>query len=981
MSLPSVTCPECGAPLKPGASACSACLLSAGAATQPVEPVGAGVATLPCVMGDYTLLRKLGAGGMGIVYEADHGPSGRRLALKVLNQSLDHEEQRQRFLREGRLAATIDHPHSVYVFGTEEIDGIPVIAMELAAGGTLRDEVRRRGPLPVREAVDAILGIIDGLEAAHARGILHRDMKPSNCFLTGEGKAMVGDYGLSISHTQDEAEIDAGPLTRSGMVMGTPAFSPPEQLRAQPLDLRADIYSTGGTLYYLLTGKAPVERTTPVETVAAVLEGRVPSVRTLRPEVPQDLAAVIARCLAPQAAARFTSYAELRLALLPFSSTAAEPAPLGLRVMAGLADGALLSALLFLAVWVWPRLGPLWLGDEPNSTALWLYTAVMIGLYAVAESRWGTTPGKVLFGLRVVGADGARPSWQRAAVRAGLFAAVPLLAEELTGWLGAAAGLEHGSAAMLAVAVLQVCASFVHVLLFLPALRRPDRAGLHDLLTDMRVILKRQGKARLGAPDSLPPPAQAAGEMWGPFQAGVVVGSESLRLGHDPLLRRAVLLRARGAEGGPAMARRDCARAGRLRWLQAVTDTTGRPWDVWQAPAGSPLMAVLAQGAPRWHDLVGWLDDLAAELSAAEKDGTLPAELSLWQVWITTDGRALLLDEAWPGTSPTQVFPTTPDAKAAAQRFLGPVADLCPAVLRPLHADAVLASLKQAAFERLSHLSGNLQHLRHKKSDVSRVSRTASVVGPFLTVAGMLAVAFVAFDAMQKNIWTTAYPGLPPLPQVLAIHHRFVTEGEGKEPALAGQIRTHLAGHYSSLVEDEERARAMFLGRADLKQLRSLLHAQPPPDAATLEAADAAVKEMARAFPGTGEVSKIEWQKAAPVMVMMGLMLTAVLQLVQVLATGKPLLMGLAGVAAVTEDQRPARRARMLWRWCLGWAPLWVVSIILVACGAAGLPVRRLLGEICLVWAPACLLLIIVALLIPRRSLVDRLAGTWLVVR
>lgn len=556
---------------------CTACLLSAGAATQPVEPAGAGVAALPCVLGDYRLLRKLGAGGMGIVYEADHLPSGRRLALKVLNQSLDNEDQRQRFLREGRLAATIDHPNSVYVFGTEEIEGLPVIAMELAAGGTLRDEVRRRGPLPVRDAVDAVLGIIDGLEAAHARGILHRDMKPSNCFLTGEGKAMVGDYGLSISHADNGA--DGEPLTRSGMVMGTPAFSSPEQLRAQPLDLRADIYSTGGTLYYLLTGKAPVERTTPVETVAAVLEGRVPSVTATRPDVPHDLAAVIARCLAAQTSARFSSYAELRLALLPFSSTAAEPAPLGLRFVAGLADNAIYSLLLIAAVMLNPQWGHLWMAEETSNVSRWidlgLCTVLAVCVYALMEWRWGTTPGKWLFGLRVVGTDGARPHWRRAALRATIFLTVPLVAEEATSWMERLADFEEGSAGMWAMAALHMCMAFVQLLMFIPALRRPDRAALHDLATGVRVILQRKGSVRLTATDSLPAMAADSGEMWGPFQAGTEI-SHGLRLGHDPLLRRAVLLAARG-EGQCAFHSPPGLRQGRSAALAAERERCRRP--------------------------------------------------------------------------------------------------------------------------------------------------------------------------------------------------------------------------------------------------------------------------------------------------------------------------------------------------------------------------------------------------------------------
>ena len=149
--------------------------------------------------GNYRLIRKLGQGGMGAVFEADDLESGRRVALKLLAHSLESPEARNRFFREGRLAASINHPNSVYVYGTEEIDGTPAISMEHVLGGTLHDRVRQRGPLPVTEAVDAILQIIDGLEAAAAVGVLHRDVKPSNCFVDADGTVKVGDFGLSIS--------------------------------------------------------------------------------------------------------------------------------------------------------------------------------------------------------------------------------------------------------------------------------------------------------------------------------------------------------------------------------------------------------------------------------------------------------------------------------------------------------------------------------------------------------------------------------------------------------------------------------------------------------------------------------------------------------------------------------------------------------------------------------------------------------------
>jgi serine/threonine protein kinase len=149
--------------------------------------------------GPYRIGRLLGRGGMGEVYEAEHSDQGRRIALKVLNQRLRRADDRTRFLQEGRLAASINHPNSVYIFGSEEIDGIPVIGMELLPGGTLKGRVNAKGTLPVAEAVDAILQVIAGLDAAHAAGVLHRDIKPSNCFIDHDGIVKVGDFGLSIS--------------------------------------------------------------------------------------------------------------------------------------------------------------------------------------------------------------------------------------------------------------------------------------------------------------------------------------------------------------------------------------------------------------------------------------------------------------------------------------------------------------------------------------------------------------------------------------------------------------------------------------------------------------------------------------------------------------------------------------------------------------------------------------------------------------
>src|SRR5215217_2966882 len=200
-------CLECNAPLAPEdtGGVCPKCLLKLGLASQlasgslPATARGLrddGSIEEPFDFGGYRVLRLLGKGGMGAVYEADHLESGRRVALKVLGQTLDTPDMRARFLREGQLAAAVRHPNVVAVLAAEEIEGTPVISMELLHDGTLKDRVSKRGPLPVTEAVDAALQIINGLESAHAVGVLHRDVKPANCFGAADGTVKVGDFGL-----------------------------------------------------------------------------------------------------------------------------------------------------------------------------------------------------------------------------------------------------------------------------------------------------------------------------------------------------------------------------------------------------------------------------------------------------------------------------------------------------------------------------------------------------------------------------------------------------------------------------------------------------------------------------------------------------------------------------------------------------------------------------------------------------------------
>ena len=201
-----IRCPRCGAALPADTpdDLCPACILAAGEAPT-VAAQGEMLTTAPAIagwrdvvqesirlapghaFGPYHIERPLGRGGMGDVYEAEHIQQGHRVALKVLHQRLS-SPGRPRAILAGGPARRVDQPSAhVYIFGSEEIDGIPTIAMELLPGGTLKDRVKERGPPPPAAAVDAILQVIAGLEAMHAVGVLHRDVKPSNCFVDSDG--------------------------------------------------------------------------------------------------------------------------------------------------------------------------------------------------------------------------------------------------------------------------------------------------------------------------------------------------------------------------------------------------------------------------------------------------------------------------------------------------------------------------------------------------------------------------------------------------------------------------------------------------------------------------------------------------------------------------------------------------------------------------------------------------------------------------
>ena len=270
----------------------------------------------------YQVVRLLGTGGMGAVFEAEHRVMQRRVALKFIKPEFTVSTTAvERFRREVRAAARLSHPNIVTTYDAEDAGSKLFLVMEYVEGVSLAQLVKDRGPLPIAEACEYIRQAASGLQHAHERGMVHRDVKPHNLILaestvaSAPGVVKVLDFGLAA--LRDEG---GGELTEDNVVMGTPDYMAPEQaVDAHSADIRADIYSLGCTLYYLLTGKVPYPATTTVSKILAHREQRLPSIRRARPDVPAELARVLPRLIAKKPADRYQTPAEVAAALAPFA--------------------------------------------------------------------------------------------------------------------------------------------------------------------------------------------------------------------------------------------------------------------------------------------------------------------------------------------------------------------------------------------------------------------------------------------------------------------------------------------------------------------------------------------------------------------------------------------------------------------------------------------------------------------------------------
>jgi hypothetical protein len=530
--------------------------------------------------------------------------------------------------------------------------------MELMTGETLADLVKRQAPLPAGQAVAYILDVIDGLLEAHRAGIIHRDVKPSNCFLTGEGRVKVGDFGLAKSLAPGAR------LTKTGAFLGTPLYASPEQIKGQAVDARTDVYSAAATLYYVLAGRAPFEGDDAMAVMAQAVSEPPPPLRGQRPDLPPGLERVVLRGLERDRDRRPQNLEELRADLLPFSARQSSAGTPGWRVAAHVLDGSLFVLLgtdfgLFELL---ARSGGE-AGETVRRLALFLaWNGLWIMTFTLLEGLRGWSPGKLLLGLRVwSAADSEPPGLARALARTLVHFAIVYLAASVLQWKAYAEQDEW-------LGVVASVASVPGSLLLLTTMRaRNGYRGPHELLSGTRVVRLPRSEAEdllVGRPvgtlacTAAPPEAL---EHLGPFTVQGALRwtpSQKVLIGTDPALGRTVWIELHSTaapatpdgiltqtqEETPGSARRDVHRPGRLRWLGGGVHDSWQ-WDAFLALPGVPATDLAAGGRRlEWHQARPVLEQLADELNAACADGTLPRTLTLEQVWVRPGGQVLLLD-------------------------------------------------------------------------------------------------------------------------------------------------------------------------------------------------------------------------------------------------------------------------------------------------------------------------------------------------
>ncbi len=969
------------------------------------------IETPPEAIGGYTLLKLLGSGGMGSVYEAEV-PGGRhRVAVKLLSSRLASSPTSvERFKQEGRLASQLSHPRCVFVLAADTEAGRPYIVMELMPGRTLREVVDEGGPLGSVKAITYILDVIDGLAEAHRLGVLHRDIKPSNCFLTTDDRVKVGDFGLSKSL--------AGPrdqhLTTSGAFLGTVLFASPEQLRGEPLDYASDVYSVCATLYYLLCGEAPYQHESVMAALARVITEPPPPIRLKVPDVPVALERVVMRGLERDRSRRWASLDDLRDALAGMLPSRQPPARPRLMMAAYVLDRILLTFLTVPAELLRRAL----VGEPDMHLELfelrWAAVLTLLLYFTIGEGLFGATPAKWLLNLRVSRIGRTEPPGLWAAfLRSATFTAMILLvlgAPELLSSLlpGASGGLLGLGVFILGLAALAI------------QLRRSEFGyrGLHDRLSGCHVTQRPLPARKLRLLPLKPhsPDAEflASSEKLPQTVSGFAIrgciqasdSGEQVWAAEDKALERKVLLWLRPTSAETHVAQiTEVTRPSRLRRLGSGSiywNSADYEWVAFSAPVGSPLVETISPDRPLpWADARFLIEQLVEEFLVAECEGSVPLQLSLRQVWVEPNGRLILADISAQREEDAKPGNTVSDTEEDEQRSLCLVRQVATLTLEgtprvsgarvrapvPPHAAPILEKLfAPTGYRSLSELHADLNETHAHTPEVTASVRTAQLgIQAGVLAFGLFLMFFVAAipavllakvaehraEAAEQTLLALSDPAvrsewerdpefeaaLRNLPQtrqrIERLHRRKQHEAEERRRELLSFQRFALL-NFEEGIEGEENAQR----DAELER-----------DVLLWAAADPRSVLGRKQSPWEFE-SMLLW---IPVLIvpLIWIMVSAVMR--------GGVSMALTGVTLVRADGRSATRRRCALRTALVWAPITLLLTL-----SLWLQVEHPAWALAYVslWLIAAVLVpvyIAVALWRPDRPPHDRILGTYLV--
>lgn len=954
----------------------------------------------PEFVGGYRLIKLLGKGGMGAVYMAE-APNDRhdKVAVKLISPRLATDPVHvERFRLEGQLASQLHSPCCVFVLAADIEKGWPYIVMELMPGETLKDLVETEGPLSPERAVTYILDVIEGLHEAHRRGIIHRDMKPSNCFLTHDRcRVKVGDFGLSKSLTGPSDHH----LTGAGVFLGTILFASPEQFLGEPLDYTSDIYSVCATLYYLLCGAAPHQHENPQMVISRRCTEDPPPLRSKRPDIPRSLEAIVLKGLQRDRGRRWQTLDDLRDALTDLLPDRHHPARPRALLAAYVLDRILLA---FVSTpleigWDW-LVVPLVPGNGVGSETI--HVLMLLGYFTLGEGLWGTTVGKWLLRLRVsrVGRTGP-PGLLRAFVRSAVFLALLsglfVVPEACWQAWGPTTGILVGGLVFLASAV------GLSVQLW----RGGGFRGLHDRASGCHVVQRPfpTRRLRLRIPDSTPlepplpqpevPLPRVVGRLYqvrGRLAAELPAG-EQLWLGHDEVLRRNAVLWLWPADSArslpPAPTRPTRLRRlgnGSIEW-----SNTNYKWVAYAAPQSGPLLEVVDPRRPlRWADARPLLEQLTDELLKAQTEGNLPTPLSLRQVWVEPAGRLQLLD--FPLSRASHPPAPTPFhlLREVASLVLEGRPRSSPGPVRaplPAHAVPVLDRLFTSnGYTKLDEFHRDLKNPQSHPLAVTSSERAGQLgllavllalpLGLLFMVTFLLA-PLLALDAARQADYADA--------ALAAVTDPETRQKLAKNPQLAKPLQhPRLVARLEEFADRQraEAARRRELLLAPQRLVLDSIEAHAPPDPDRQAGFSEQVADLVRwagAADGTPRSKRPgPWRsEAGPILVALAAVPVGMILLSALLRGGVSL--PLAGLFLVRSDGRPATRGQCLIRAALVWMPL-AGALFGAAVLQAYVPERVYLALG--LWLTAVGLLplyVVLALRFPDRGPHDRLAGTYLV--